>query len=227
MFFNLGTLNNIVYYFANPVIGFLTLAGLVKIWISTRKTPQIKYIKLAIFINIIAIILRAVYSTVMNYWMWSQNSTTQKFLDLNYIFKFSFNIYWLTNIVTIIFSILIFKILVFVNKKFNERFFYEEEPYLIVLGIILNPWPILFFFIITSIICFLVLQIINVLKQKLYFKHQKTEFERIPMLHIWIPAMFLSSFIYFVIFTNIFPFLRTILLNNWLIYQLLNQFYIF
>jgi len=25
----LGTLNNIVYYFANPVIGFLTLTGLV------------------------------------------------------------------------------------------------------------------------------------------------------------------------------------------------------
>ncbi len=227
MFFNLGTLNNIVYYFANPVIGFLTLAGLVKIWIQTKKIPNIKYIKTAIWINLFFIIIRSIYSTIVNYWMWNQNPTTQKFLDLDYIIKFSFNVYWFTAIITIIFSFLIFKILVFVNKKFNERFFYEEEPYLIVLGIVLNPWPILFFFIATSIFCLLLLQIINLIKQKIYFKNQKTEFERIPMINIWIPAMFMSSFIYFVIFADILPALRNLLLSTWIIPELLNTFYIF
>jgi hypothetical protein len=68
MFLNsLLTLNNIVYYFANPVIGFLTLTGLVKIWIHTQKIPSVKFIKLAILINVATTILRSLYSTITNY----------------------------------------------------------------------------------------------------------------------------------------------------------------
>ena len=224
---SLQTLNNIVYYLANPVIGFLTLAGLVKIWVSTKKIPSIRYIKVAILVNIIVIVLRSLYSTIMNYWMWNRDPATQKFLELEYITKFSFNTYWLTPILTLLFSFLIFKIFVFVNKKFGERFFYEEEPYLIALGIILNPWPMLFLFIFSSVFCLLVIQIFNLLQQKLYFKKSKAEFERIPLVNIWIPAMLVPSSIYFVIFTNIFPALRGILLNSWIISNLLNHFFLF
>lgn len=225
--FTLQSLNNIVYFFANPVIGFITLAGLVKIWIDKKKIPEVKYIRIAIIINVIFILLRSLYTTIVNYWMWSQSPATQEFLKLDYVVKFSFNNYWFTPIITLLFSFLIFKLLVFANKKFNERFFYNEEPYLIVLGIILNPWPMLFFFIISSIICLLVLQIFNLVKQKLYFKNSKIMFERVPFVNIWIPAMVLSSSIYFVIFTNIFPFLKNILLSNWFISQLFNNFSIF
>lgn len=225
--FTLQSLNNIVYFFANPVIGFITLAGLVKIWIDKKKIPEVKYIRIAIIINVIFILLRSLYATIVNYWMWSQSPATQEFLKLDYVVKFSFNNYWFTPIITLLFSFLIFKLLVFANKKFNERFFYNEEPYLIVLGIILNPWPMLFFFIISSIICLLVLQIFNLVKQKLYFKNSKIMFERVPFVNIWIPAMVISSSIYFVIFTNIFPFLRNILLSNWFIAQLFNNFSIF
>lgn len=223
----LQTLNNIVYYLANPVIGFLTLAGLVKIWISTKKIPSIRYIKIAILINIIAIVLRSLYSTIMNYWMWNRDPATQKFLEIDYVAQFSFNTYWFVPIITILFAFLIFKIFVFVNKKFNERFFYEEEPYLIALGIILNPWPMLFFFIFSSILYLLLVQIFNLIQQKIYFKKSKVEFERIPLVNIWIPAMLVSSFIYFVIFTNLFPILRNILLNNLIISQLLNHLFLF
>ena len=225
--FTLQSLNNIVYFFANPVIGFITLAGLVKIWVDKKKIPEVKYIRIAIIINVIFILLRSLYAAIVNYWMWSQSPATQEFLKLDYVVKFSFNNYWFTPIITLLFSFLIFKLLVFANKKFNERFFYNEEPYLIVLGIILNPWPMLFFFIISSIICLLVLQIFNLVKQKLYFKNSKIMFERVPFVNIWIPAMVISSSIYFVIFTNIFPFLRNILLSNWFIAQLFNNFSIF
>jgi hypothetical protein len=159
--------------------------------------------------------------------MWSKSPITQKFLEINYVSKFSFNTYWLVTLTTLLLALLIFKILFFVNKKFNEKFLYEEEPYLVALGIILNPWPMLFFFIFASILCLLILQIFNLLRQKMYFKNQKAEFERIPMINIWIPAMFVSTFIYFVIFSNLFPILRNLLLSNWFIYQLLNKFSIF
>ncbi len=225
--FTLQSLNNIVYFFANPVIGFITLAGLVKIWIDNKKIPEIKYIRIAIIINVIFIIFRSLYATIINYWMWSKSPATQEFLKLDYVIKFSFNNYWFTPIITLLFSFLIFKLLVFANRKFNERFFYNEEPYLIVLGIILNLWPMLFFFIISSIICLLALQLFNLIKQKLYFKNSKTVLERIPFVNIWIPAMILSSSIYFVIFTNIFPYLRNILLNNWFISQLFSNLGIF
>ncbi len=223
----LGTLNNIVYYFANPVIGFLTLTGLVVIWCKTKAIPSPKYIKLAILINVISNILRSVYSTILNYYLWTTNPATQHLLKFDYVLKFSFNTYWLVTLVTWIFAFLFFKILIFANKKFDNRFFYDEEPYLIALGIILNPWPMLIFFIIACLICLLVLQIINFIRKNLIFKQQKITLERMAFINIWIPAMFVATAIYFVLFTNVFPWLKIWLLNLPFIDQLLTQFYLF
>jgi|GEM_PF-6779519 len=64
----LNTLNNIVYYFTNPVIGLLTLTGLVVMWYKTKHIPNIKYIKLAIIINVLSTVFRSIYATVLNYY---------------------------------------------------------------------------------------------------------------------------------------------------------------
>ena len=238
----LSQLNDFVYYFANPVIGLLTLAGLVKIWITTKNPPSVKFIKLAIILNVLTTILRSIYSTVVNYIMWNSNPATQKLLELKYVIKFSFNTYWLVTLITLTFAFLFFKLLFYINKRFNERFFYTEELYLISLGIILNPWPMLLFFVLSSIFCLLLIQIINLIIQQLNFKdidsentdlkninlkNKKIEFERISMIHIWIPAMLLSMLIYFSIFSNLFPYIKFFLLNNWFFKQLLSNLVIF
>lgn len=223
----LGTLNNIVYYFANPVIGFLTLTGLVIIWCKTKKIPSIHYIKMAILINVISAILRSIYSTTLNYYLWIKNPATQHLLKIGYVIKFSFNTYWLVTLVTLIFAFLFFKILIFANKKFNNRFFYDEEPYLISLGIILNPWPMLVFFIMACVICLLALQIINFVRENFSFKQQKITLERMAFINIWIPSMFVSSLVYFILFTNLLVGLKMWLLSLPFIAQLFTQFYIF
>ena len=178
------TLNNIVYYFTNPVIGFLTLTGLVIIWYRTKYIPSIKYIKLAIIINIISTVLRSIYATILNYYSWHKNPAAQHLLKFDYVLKFSFNTYWLVMIMTLLIAFLFFKILILVNKRFDNRFFYDEEPYLLALGIILNPWPMLIFFIISCVFCLLILQLGSFIKDNLNFKTQKVTLNRIPFVNI-------------------------------------------
>jgi len=115
---------------------------------------------------------------------------------------------------TLFFGFLFFKLIVFLNTKFDNRFFYDQEPYLIFLGIIINPWPMLFFFILSSIACLLILQVLNLVIQIFNLKNTKTELTRIPMLYIWIPAMLLSLFIYFVIFSDMFPNIKSLITTN-------------
>jgi hypothetical protein len=223
----MSILNNIVYYFANPAISFLTLAGLVAIWAMTRKTPSIKIILGCIYLNIFMIFFRSVYCTFTNYWIWKQNPQFKIFLQPDYFIKFSLNSYWIASVITILFGILLFKLIIYLNKKFDNRFFYTEEPYLIFLGIIINPWPMFFFFILFSIACLLILQIINLLIQLVNLRNKKTQLERMPMLYIWIPAMLLSLFLYMIIFTNFMPELKVIISNNIFIKALFEIFFIF
>jgi len=221
------TLNNIVYYFANPAISFLTLAGLVTIWTITRKIASIKIILGCIYLNVFMMFFRSVYCTFANYWIWTQNDQFKIFLQPAYFLKFSLISYWLSSLVTFIFGILFFKLIIYLNKKFDNRFFYEQEPYLILLGIVINPWPMLFFFIVFSIICLLIIQILNLFIQLIYLRNKKVKLERIPMLFIWLPAMPLSVFFYFIIFTSFMPVLKSILFNNIFIKALFDNFFIF
>jgi len=223
----MSILNNIVYYYANPAISFLTLAGLVAIWAYTHKIPSIKTILGFIYLNIFVMICRAVYCTYANYWIWKHNPQFKIFLEPEYFFKFSFNNYWLVALATLFFGFLFFKLIVFLNTKFDNRFFYDQEPYLIFLGIIINPWPMLFFFILSSIACLLILQVLNLVIQIFNLKNTKTELTRIPMLYIWIPAMLLSLFIYFVIFSDMFPNIKSLITANWFIKTLFENFFIF
>jgi len=108
----------------------------------------------------------------------------QVLLQPKYFLKFSFNNYWLATLATLFFGFLFFKLIVFLNTKFNNRFFYDQEPYLIFLGIIINPWPMLFFFILSSIACLLILQLLNLVIQIFNLKNTKKELARMPMLSI-------------------------------------------
>ncbi len=216
---DLGTLNNIVYYFVNPVIGFLTLAGLTSLWLINKKPPAVQIILKTIYLNLFFIVFKAVYSTIINYWAWSQSPTTSFFLEIPYLIKFSFNHYWLIPLITVFSAFIIYKTTKIINQRFEERFFYDQEPYLIALGIILSPWPWLIIFIVCVVLVLLVLQLINLI---LYWKNRyfKTALEdRIPMLFLWIPASLLSSFLHFAILLHAIP--------NYLIlrYSLIKQFY--
>ncbi len=220
-------LNNIVYNLANPAISFLTLAGLVVIWTISRKTPSIKVIKGCILFNIITIVLRSSYCTVANYWMWLHNPAAKNLLAFNYVLKYSFNTYWASALFAMFSGFLFFKLIVFLNRKFNNRFFYDQEPYLVLLGIVINPWPMLLFFVLSSIAILLLIQILNIFIKILNLRNKNTSLERIPMLYIWIPAMVLSLFVYFVIWTNAFMGIKTILVNNFFIKELFKNFFFF
>lgn len=222
---SLSELNNIVYYLVNPVIGFLTLAGLTGLWIYHKKTPSPRIIQKAIYLNIFFIIFKAIYSTSVNCWIWSQNPSTSHFLETKYIFKYSFNHYWFVPLITIFSALILLKLVSFINQKFDERFFYIEEPYLLALGVLLSPWPWLLFFVVNVILFLLIIQLINL---AITFKNNKIKgatTQRIPMLFIWLPSALLSSFTHFAILFNAVP--KEILFRYPLAKQIYDIFFIF
>lgn len=202
---NIGTLNNIVYYFVNPVIGLLTLTGLTVLWFYFKKPPSIKIIKKAICINLFFIFFKAIYSTIVNGIMWDRSLANESLLEITYFTKYSFNHYWIIPIITVFIAFLIFWLIKLINKKFEERFFFKEEPFLISLGIILSPWPWLIIFLISVVIILFFIQIINLfIKLKKSIKKIIT-IERTPMIYLWIPSAFLSSIFHFIILFDKIP----------------------
>ncbi|NMB92501.1 MAG: hypothetical protein GYA31_02670 [Parcubacteria group bacterium] len=75
------------------------------------------------------------------------------YTSFSYIFHYSWQHYFFAPIVTILFALIILWGIKKLNKKFNETFFYDEEPYLAALGILATGWPNCLFYL--SLVLFL------------------------------------------------------------------------
>ena len=128
-----------------PALGLIILAGLLLYWVLKKKLPQEKCLRIVFFSFAGIIILRSFVLTFLNYWLWSQQLITRQLLPPNspisYVLKYSWQHYFFASIVTIIFALIVFWGIKSLNKKFNNVFFYDEEPYLASFGILVTGWP--------------------------------------------------------------------------------------
>ena len=170
-----------------PVLGLIILAGFLLYWILKKKLPKEKFLKLVIYIFSGIIILQSIFSTILNWWLWSQQGITQGLLPphspINYVLKYSWQHYWLESIVTIFTAILVFFGIYFLNKKFEKNLFYNEEKYLAVLGILVVGWPNCLIFLCLVLFLGVVLHLISFLFNK--------GRSRLPLLYFWISCALL------------------------------------
>ena len=128
-----------------PALGLIILAGLLLYWILKKKLPKEKFLKVITYIFSGAIIFQSIFSTILNWWLWSKQGITQQLLpphtSITYVLKYSWQHYWFEPVIVIFAAIIVFFSIYFLNKKFENRLFYDEEKYLAALGILATGWP--------------------------------------------------------------------------------------
>lgn len=143
-FLNILFLNENYFYLSLVVF-------LISIWLLKRGLFKTKYLKLFLITLISFVFLFAFLKTVVNYFVWLNDPLSKNLLPpytpISYFLRYSFQHYFFSAIVTIIFASLIFWLIIKFNKKFEEKFFYEEEPYLASIGILLTGWPNCLFYL--------------------------------------------------------------------------------
>jgi hypothetical protein len=136
---------NFLFVILRPALGLIILAGLLLYWTLKKKLPRGKFLKLILYIFSGVIIFQSVFSTILNWWLWSQQRITQGLLPpyspINYVLKYSWQHYWFEPLITVLFAFFVFWGIYLFNKKFQNNLFYEEEKYLAALGILATGWP--------------------------------------------------------------------------------------
>jgi len=195
-----------------PALGLIILAGLLLYWILKKELLKEKFLKLIFYIFSSIIIFQSVFSTILNWWLWSQQGITQRLLPphspINYVLRYSWQHYWFESIVTIITAIIVFFGIYFLNKKFEKNLFYNEEKYLAALGILATGWPNCLIFLslvlFSGILFHLIILCFNSIKQKKrredtvektiaisVFSKQFSEPFRLSFLYFWLPCALL------------------------------------
>jgi len=174
-----------------PALGLIILAGLLLYWILKKKLPKERFLKLIVYIFSSAIISQSIFSTVLNWWFWSQQLITQRLLPphtpIDYVLKYSWQYYWFEPVVTIITAVTVFFGIYLLNKKFEKNLFYNEEKYLAALGILSVGWPNCLIFL--SLVLFL-----GVLFHLIFLcfsSKRLSEPSRLSLLYFWIPCALL------------------------------------
>ena len=162
-----------------PALGLIILAGLLIYWVLKKKLPKEKFLKLVVYIFSSIIIFQSIFSTILNWWLWSQQGISQRLLPphspISYVLRYSWQHYWFESVITIFTAIAVFFAISFLNRKFENHLFYDEEKYLAALGILAVSWPNCLIFL--SLVLFLgiffhlIFLLIDIFKeQKVWFK---------------------------------------------------------
>lgn len=192
---------NIRIEILGPVLRLIILAGLLVYWVLKRKLLRENSLKLIAYIFSAAIIFQSFFSTILNWWLWSQQGITQQLLpphnSIAYVLHYSWQHYLFEPIITILFALIIFKIIALLNKKFNNTFFYDEEPYLAALGILATGWPNCLFYLclvlFLGILFHFLIFCFNHIKQRKRRGDviEKTVSFRLSLLYFWLPCALL------------------------------------
>jgi len=176
-----------LFVILRPALGLIILAGLLLYWVLKKKLPKERFLKLILYIFSSVIIFQSVFFTILNWWLWSQQGITQRFLPphspITYVLKYSWQHYWFESIVTIIAAIIVFFGIYFLNKKFEKNLFYNEEKYLAALGILAIGWPNCLIFLFLVLLLGVILHLASILLKK--------ESKRLTLLYFWLPCALL------------------------------------
>lgn len=180
---------NFLFWSYRPVMGFITLTGLFIFLFLKKKFPKVKTLKKIIIAIGLALILFALSFSFLNAYFWKHNFLGEKLLppytSPKYIFRYSFVYYWWKDVITFIISGIIFWLMKLLNKKFHSKFFYEEEPYLAVIGILLTSWPNCLIFLILVLFLGIISHFLVILTSA------HNQYSRFPLLYFWLPSALL------------------------------------
>ena len=179
---------NFLLVILRPALGLIILAGLLLYWVLKKKLPKERFLKLFFYIYSGLIIFQSVFSTILNWWLWSQQGITQWLLPpyspISYILRYSWQHYWFESIVTIISAVIVFFGIYLLNKKFEKDLFYKEEKYLAALGVLATGWPNCLVFLCSVLFWGIFAHLVFI------FFHKRDK--RLLLVYFWIPCALLT-----------------------------------
>ena len=152
-----------------------------------RRPLKFKVIRILSLSSVGVIFAILFYWSASQYFLWLNSDSPARFLlpphqDIGYFFYYVFFRFWATYLISLIIAILFFIAAKFLNKKYQERFFYEEEPYLLAASIFLVGHPGWIFYLLFLLIAALILSLV--------IGHRLSR--RVSLYYLWIPVAILS-----------------------------------
>ncbi len=149
-----------------------------------------------IFLFSIALIfILLFYQSWQQYQLWSQNEVSKYLLpphqSINYFIFYALARFFAPYLISLAIAILFLISAKILNKKYQERFFYPEEPYFGALAIFLVSHPGWLFYLVFVILFYLLIHILSFLTSYiLHLKSYKSYIlpQRISLYYLWIPA---------------------------------------
>lgn len=169
-----------------PLVYIVITAGLI---FSLRQKQAKRFIKPAVIFVLVSVILRIVLLFFSQYYIWSQADASKGLLppytSISYFIGYcAYHFVWpvLAAILVGLVFIVLTKIL---NKRFDQRFFEDDESWHIIYGLVIVGHPYWIFYIFAVIGCAVAIYLFN-----LIFKRMK--FGQVFSLYsLWIPLAFI------------------------------------
>lgn len=124
------------------------------------------------------------YDSYLQYFTWSQNELSKMFLPpyqpINYFLFYVGMRFFGPYLISLVFAFLFFVVAKELNKKYQERFFYEEEFYIAALAIFLIGYPLAIFYLIAVISIYLLAHFILI-------GASRNLGERLSTYYLWLP----------------------------------------
>jgi hypothetical protein len=145
----------------------------------------------AFYFSLAVIFILLFYQSYQQYQFWLENETAKYFLppyqNINYFIFFIFARFFAPYLISLAVAFLFLFSAKRLNKKYGERFFEPEEPYLGALALFLTAWPGALFYFIGLILIYLIIQIFIMFYYKFFVRVSPREV-RVGLRYLWIPV---------------------------------------
>jgi hypothetical protein len=149
-----------------------------------RRAKALKIFRLIFIVSIAVVLFLIAYKIFILYQLWLKNDFYRHLLPPESLYFYSFS--WHNFIKPFFISLLIAFVFIliskFFNRKYNERFFDNEEYYVGALALFLTSYPGCFFYIFFLLIFYLIAHLVF-----FFFLRQKQAI-RLSLYYFWIPV---------------------------------------
>jgi hypothetical protein len=170
-------------------LGFLLIIFLIQLF----KRDLLKKISFVWVFVILGIFSAGIFYSIKQYLLW-QNDPFAKFFippyrNISYFLQFVGLKFFAPWLLALAMALVFYFVALWANKKYDERFFENEEIPMASLGFFLSGWPGFLFYLILILICGLILTLFYTLKNK----------GRAPFYYFWIILAILVNILKFVL----------------------------
>ncbi len=138
--------------------------------------------------------------------LWANAPSPARYLvppyqDLSYFLIYSFFRFWAPYLLSGLIAVIILLATQYGNRRYHERFFYPDEPYLIALAVFIVGHPVWIGYLLITVISYC----LYLLAHRIYSKQS----ERLTFYYFWLPVALISiGIISFVRTTSVFLWLK-------------------